>query len=482
MYLGLDFGTSSIKALLVDEQQRVVGTAVHPLVIGGDSPGYREQDPEHWWLVALAVIDELHAAHPAALADVRGIGLCGQMHGAVLLDANGRVLRPAILWNDTRAGAECAEFEQAFPRLRSVTGNVAMPGFTAPKLLWVRSHEPTIFARIDKVLLPKAFIRFRMTGEMIEDMSDASGSLWLDVGRRDWSDEALTATGLDRAAMPSLVEGTAAAGVLRGDLVRRWGMKRPPVFSGGAGDNAAGAVGLGATRPGSAFVSLGSSGVLWVTTDRFMPYAQGAVHAFCHAVPDTWHQMGVTLSAAASLSWWSRVSGRPEAALLDEVGTPTAPSPAMFLPLSFRRAHTAQRRGDPWRFRGPVAAGRPFGAHPGGTGRRRLLPARLPRRLARVRLHDHPSRRDRRRIAVARVGSPPRCGAGHSVAPPVGRRAWWRVRGREAGPARRDGRSRPRRLHSASVSRQSSQTQIWPTPMPAVCREIAHSARRLQTS
>lgn len=332
MYLGVDLGTSSVKAVLVDQRQRVVGAASRPLEVVGDAPGHREQKPEQWWLATLAVIDELQTADPRAIAGVRGIGLSGQMHGAVLLDATGAVLRPAILWNDTRAVVECTELETAFPHLRSVSGNVAMPGFTAPKVAWVRRHEPAIFARIDKVLLPKAFLRFRMTGEMIEDMSDASGSLWLDVGRRDWSDEALTATGLSRAAMPSLVEGTAAAGLLRSDLVRRWGMFRAPVLAGGAGDNAAGAVGLGATRPGDAFLSLGSSGVLWVTTDRFRPYPGAAVHAFCHAVPDTWHQMGVTLSAAASLSWWSRVSDRSEAALLKEVGMPSAPSPALFLP------------------------------------------------------------------------------------------------------------------------------------------------------
>lgn len=332
MYLGIDLGTSAVKALLVDDEQRVVGISTRPLAVAGDAPGHREQDPEHWWLAVVATVDELHAAHPVALAAVRGIGLCGQMHGAVLLDGVGQVLRPAILWNDTRAVAECGELEHGFSRLRSVTGNVAMPGFTAPKLLWVRRHEPAVFGRIRKVLLPKAYIRFRMTGETIEDMSDASGSLWLEVGRRDWSDEALAATGLDRSAMPSLVEGSAIAGVLGGDLVRRWGMTRAPVLAGGAGDNAAGAVGLGATRAGGAFLSLGTSGVLWVTTDRFRPYPQAAVHAFCHAVPDTWHQMGVTLSAAASLAWWAGVSGRSELALLEEMGTPGTPSPALFLP------------------------------------------------------------------------------------------------------------------------------------------------------
>ena len=335
MFLGLDFGTSSVKALLVDGEQRILGSASSALTVQSGTPGQSEQDPEAWWQAMLHAVDALKTDHPRALAAVLGIGLCGQMHGAVLLDTAGRVLRPCILWNDTRSVAECRELEAAFPALQDVTGNLAMPGFTAPKLLWVRRHEPAIFARTAKVLLPKAWIRYRLTGEMIEDMSDASGTLWLDVGRRDWSDEALAATGLTRETMPRLVEGTAPAGRLEPELAARWGMVRPPLLAGGAGDNAAGAVGLGAIRPGSAFLSLGTSGVLWATTDRFAPYPAAAIHAFCHAIPGTWHQMGVTLSAAASLAWWSQVSGRTEAALLDEISVPRAPSPAWFLPYLF---------------------------------------------------------------------------------------------------------------------------------------------------
>jgi xylulokinase len=242
------------------------------------------------------------------------------------------VLRPAILWNDVRSTTECAELEAAFPTLRQVTGNIAMPGFTAPKLLWVRKHEPELFARVHTVLLPKAYIRYRLTGEMIEDMSDASGTLWLDVGARDWSDAALAATGLSRRTMPRLVEGNAQAGRLLPTLAARWRMVRPPIVAGGAGDNAAGAIGLSAIRPDDAFVSLGTSGVLFATTGSFRPYPQAAVHAFCHALPGTWHQMGVTLSAASSLTWWSGVTGRSEAELLAELEVPTAPSPALFLP------------------------------------------------------------------------------------------------------------------------------------------------------
>jgi xylulokinase len=206
-----------------------------------------------------------------------------------------------------------------------------MPGFTAPKLRWVRAHEPTLFDRVATVLLPKAYVRWKLCGEAIEEMSDASGTLWLDVGQRRWSDEALTATGLTTAQMPRLVEGNAPAGTLHRTLTDRWGMRSPPVIAGGAGDNAAGAVAVGATQAGDAFVSLGTSGVLWCTTAAFAPNTTHAVHAFCHAVPDTWHQMGVLLSAASCLSWWASISGHDERALLSEV-TGDAQTTASFVP------------------------------------------------------------------------------------------------------------------------------------------------------
>ena len=332
MFLGLDFGTSAVKALLVDGNQHTIGSASVSLTVSRPAPGHSEQAPEAWWEAMCGAITLLQRDHPAELAAVRGIGLSGQMHGAVLLDAAGAVLRPAILWNDVRSEAECAELEAAMPTLRTVAGNIAFPGFTAPKLLWVRKHEPEIFANVHTVLLPKAWIRYRMTGELIEEMSDASGTLWLDVGARDWSDAALEATGLTRRAMPRLVEGSDPAGTLHPALAARWGMTGRPVLAGGAGDNAAGAVGLGAIRAGDAFISLGTSGVLFATTDRFRPFPGAAVHAFCHAVPGTWHQMGVTLSAAASLAWWAGITGSSETALLAELGMPRAPSPATFLP------------------------------------------------------------------------------------------------------------------------------------------------------
>jgi xylulokinase len=315
-YLGVDIGTSGVKVLLIDGRGQSLGDAaaasVEPV---RPNPGWSEQNPADWWTATLAAIDHLSKTHPAELAAVRGIGLSGHMHGATLLGDNDQVLRPAILWNDGRSAQQCVEMEGALPRLRDIAGNIAMPGFTAPKLVWVRENEPEIFARVKKVLLPKAYVRLLLTGEYVEDMSDASGTLWLDVAKRDWSDELLALTGLDRSHMPSLVEGSAVAATLKRDLAQRWGMQENVVVAGGAGDNAAAACGIGAIRPGEGFVSLGTSGVLFVSNDRFRPNTEGAVHAFCHAIPDTWHQMGVILSATDSLNWLSRITGQQPADL-----------------------------------------------------------------------------------------------------------------------------------------------------------------------
>lgn len=333
MFIGIDLGTSSIKCILVDADERVIASASEALEVTRPAPFQSEQDPESWWAATLAALDRLAHEAPAAMKVVAGIGLSGQMHGATLLDAQDRVLRPCILWNDGRSAAECTEMEAAWPALRAVTGNIAMPGFTAPKLLWVKRHEPAIFAATAKVLLPKAYLRLRLTGEYIEDMSDAAGTLWLDVGKRDWSDVALAATGLSRQHMPGLVEGSAPAGRLRPELAQRWGMDLAPIFAGGAGDNAAGAISLGAVRPGDAFISLGTSGVLWATTAGFAPNPAEAVHAFCHCLPKSWHQMGVILSAASCLGWLAATLGASEGDLLAGMGDEVVrPSDVLFLP------------------------------------------------------------------------------------------------------------------------------------------------------
>jgi xylulokinase len=329
----MDIGTSGVKAVLVSEVGAVVAVAARELALSHPAPLWSEQDPDAWVDAAVGAVDDLAARHPHEVGKVRGIGLAGQMHGATLLGEDGRPLRPAILWNDGRSQAECVELERRCPTLHDIAGNLAMPGFTAPKLLWVARHEPGIFARLAKVLLPKAYVRYRLTGEMVEDMSDAAGTLWLDVGRRSWSAPLLHATGLDLHHMPRLVEGSAVSAVLAPAWAQRWGMARDVAVAGGAGDCAASAIGLGAIAPGDAFLSLGTSGVVFRVTDRFAPAPASAVHAFCHALPATWHQMGVMLSAAASLAWLAGVMETPAAALLASLGERVdAPSPVKFLP------------------------------------------------------------------------------------------------------------------------------------------------------
>ena len=307
-YIGLDIGTSSVKAVLIDDDQRLIASATAPLDVSRPHPGWSEQDPESWWTATEAVLDQLTERHGAEMSAVRGIGLSGHMHGATLLDAADKPLRPCILWNDVRSAEEAAALDRD-PKFRKLTGNIVFPGFTAPKLVWVAKHEPEIFAKVAKVLLPKDYVRLKLTGEHASDMSDSAGTSWLDVGRRDWSDELLAATNLSRRQMPKLYEGSAATGRLRPELAGEWGMEKAPVVAGGGGDNAASACGVGVVKPGSAFISLGTSGVLFVSNARFSPDPETAVHAFCHAVPNTWHQMGVILSAAGALEWLAETFG-----------------------------------------------------------------------------------------------------------------------------------------------------------------------------
>ena len=291
--------------MLLTEQGVITGSASAPLDVSRPAPGFSEQDPHAWWQATVRAVSALPAA---ARSGVRAIGLSGQMHGATLLDAQDRALRPAILWNDGRSAEECLELERREPASRAITGNIMMPGFTAPKLLWVARHEPEVFRRTAFVLLPKDYVRLRLTGEKVSDMSDAAGTGWLDVGRREWSDAMLAATDLSRARMPRLVEGSSPSGVLTADAASELGIPRV-VVAGGGGDNAASAVGLGVVRPGQAFLSLGTSGVLFVVTDRFRPNPDRAAHAFCHCLPERWHQMSVMLSAASTLDWVAQVVG-----------------------------------------------------------------------------------------------------------------------------------------------------------------------------
>jgi xylulokinase len=241
------------------------------------------------------------------------------MHGATLLDARDRPLRPCILWNDTRAHREAAELD-ADPIFREVSGNIVFPGFTAPKVLWVRRNEPRHFAALHRVLLPKDYIRLWLTGEYVSDMSDASGTGWLDTGARTWSNALLAATGLDVTRMPALAEGTDVTGTIRPAVAAAWGMRSDVVVAGGGGDNAATACGIGTVRAGAAFVSLGTSGVLFAASDAYSPNAASAVHTFCHAIPATWHQMGVILAATDSLNWLAGLLGSSATELIASLG------------------------------------------------------------------------------------------------------------------------------------------------------------------
>jgi len=332
LYLGIDIGTSSVKTVLIDGEQRVVGEASSPLEVLRPHPGWSEQNPADWIAAVEANFDKLKQTSAAALAAARAIGLSGQMHGATLIDRDGNSLRPSILWNDGRSAEEARRLD-ADPRFHEITGNLVFPGFTAPKLLWVKANEPENFATTDKVLLPKDYVRFWLTGEAVSEMSDASGTSWLDVGARKWSETLLAATDMEERQMPRLVEGTEVSGTLRPDLARRWGIEGEVVVAGGGGDNASAACGLGITHPGAAFVSLGTSGVVFAATEKFAPKVESAVHAFCHAVPDTWHQMGVILSAAASLEWLGRVLKEKGPDLIEKLGPPPEhPAPILFLP------------------------------------------------------------------------------------------------------------------------------------------------------
>lgn len=328
MFLGIDIGTSGVKAVVVDTTGAIRGQGAAPLSVSRPRPRWSEQDPDGWWTATEAAVGTID---PALRRGLRGIGLAGQMHGATLLDAADRPLRPAILWNDGRAQAEAAALT-ASAGFVDAAANLAMPGFTAPKLLWLRTHEPAVFDAIATILLPKDHVRLRMTGDRATDVSDASGTLWLDIATRRWSDALLAAGGVSAAQMPSLHEGDAVTGRLRPEVADRWGMARVPVAAGG-GDNAAGAAGVGVVAAGEALLSLGTSGVIFVATDRLRPNPGAAVHAFCHCLPGVWHQMSVHLSAAACLDWAARLTGCDVATLFARaaaagIGT----GPELFLP------------------------------------------------------------------------------------------------------------------------------------------------------
>lgn len=306
MYIGIDLGTSGVKVILLGEQGEVLASKTESLAVSRPHPLWSEQDPEHWWQATDRAMKALSEHH--SLAQVKALGIAGQMHGATLLDNQQQVLRPAILWNDGRCGAECAFLEAQVDDSRQITGNLMMPGFTAPKLLWVERNEPEVFAKIDKVLLPKDYLRLRMTGEFASDMSDAAGTMWLDVAQRDWSDKLLEACHLSRQQMPALFEGSEITGTLKAEVAQAWNMPAVPVVAGG-GDNAAGAIGVGIVDANQAMLSLGTSGVYFAVSEGFLSNPESAVHSFCHALPHRWHLMSVMLSAASCLDWAAKLTG-----------------------------------------------------------------------------------------------------------------------------------------------------------------------------
>jgi xylulokinase len=306
--VGLDVGTTGVKALALSATGEVLARAEHGYPLSTPQAGWAEQDPEDWWRASEAALREV------GWKEGEPLGFSGQMHGLVALGADDAVLRPAILWNDQRTGVECAEIERlvGFERLVELTGNRALTGFTAPKLLWLRRHEPEVYGRIAHVLLPKDYVRFRLTGERAIDAADASGTLLFDVARRRWSDEVLDTLELPRAWLPDAYEGTAIAG---------------------AGDQAAGALGVGVASGRRLSVVLGTSGVVFAPLPAFRADPQARVHAFCHAVPETWHAMGVMLSAAGSLGWLQGILAADYEDLLGEAAAwPPGAEGALFAP------------------------------------------------------------------------------------------------------------------------------------------------------
>ncbi|WP_299686364.1 xylulokinase [uncultured Vibrio sp.] len=312
MYIGIDLGTSGVKSIAMSRAGDIIASQTVKLTVSRPHMLWSEQNPMDWWKATCESISGLSSQ--IDLAQVKAIGLSGQMHGATLLDADGDIIRPAILWNDGRCEEECRQLEAEVPNSRSITGNIMMPGFTAPKLKWVANHEPELFAAIDKVLLPKDYLRFKMTGDFASDMSDSAGTLWLDVEKRDWNDDLLAATGLARRHMPTLFEGNEITGTLSKEIAEQWGMAQVPVIAGG-GDNAAGAIGVGIINPGQAMLSLGTSGVYFAVSENFVSNPESALHSFCHALPSTCHTMSVILSAASCLQWVADLTD------FDDVGT-----------------------------------------------------------------------------------------------------------------------------------------------------------------
>jgi xylulokinase len=304
-FLGIDIGTSGAKAILTNQFGRVIAASTNKYPMYNTYPLWCEQNPDDWWKAVQKSIREIISLQRINPEEIKGIGLTGQMHGLVTLDVNGNSLYPCIMWNDQRTSEECEEITSiiGFEKLLSVTGNPVLPGFTAPKILWLKKYKPDIYSRIHKILLPKDYIRLKLTNEFISDVSDASGTSLLDVKRRNWSNEILTQLDIPVDWLPLVLESKEISGKITKEAALKTGLKEGTHVIAGAGDQAAGAVGCGAVKEGLISITLGTSGVVFTSSNIFRIEPEGKLHAFCHALPDRWHLMGVTLSAAGSFQW-----------------------------------------------------------------------------------------------------------------------------------------------------------------------------------
>ena len=303
MYIGIDLGTSSVKLILIDKNQNILASASCKLTSQNLKDGYSEQNPQEWISATKKCLSSIKSKSPVEFSETVSMGISGHMHGATIIDNEGKVIRPCILWNDTRSHKECIEFEKQSFDVRSISGNITMPGFTAPKINWIKNNEIENFNKIYKVLLPKDYLRFYLTGEFYSEMSDASGTLWLDIKNRKWSNKLLSCSFLEEKHMPKLVEGNEEAGYLKKSLLEEYSFNKKVVIVGGAGDNAAAATGMGIVQPKQSFISLGTSGVFFTPTTNFISNTGDAVHSFCHSLPEKWHLMSVMLSATNCLDW-----------------------------------------------------------------------------------------------------------------------------------------------------------------------------------
>ena len=309
MFIGIDLGTSSIKTILADEDQKIICQANEIIKLLNPKAGYYEQDPNSWYDATIKCFQILKKEFPKEFSSVEAIGISGQMHGATLIDKNNSVLRPCILWNDTRSAGQCVKMEKKYPLLRKESGNIAMPGFTAPKILWIKENEYEVFKKIYKILLPKDYLRLKLTDSYYSDMSDASGTLWLDVQNRKWSEKLLDLTSLNISHMPLLVEGSEPTSFLSNKIKNKFGFNKNVIVAGGAGDQSSGAIGSGVISSKQSMISLGTSGVYFSPTSEFSSNTNKAIHSFCHCLPNTWHHMSVMLSATNCLNWICGING-----------------------------------------------------------------------------------------------------------------------------------------------------------------------------